>query len=1022
MRRWTIYGLLFGSGFSALVYELIWLRKFALVFGNTTYATSAVLVAFMGGLALGSHLLGKAADRVRDPLRLYGWLEAGIALSAVVIHYILIPTCQWLYIWFFQSVSQQIGVITLFRLVLSVLILLVPTLLMGGTLPMLSKIIAQQREHIGREVGRLYTVNTLGGVLGVFLTGFYLIRWFGELRSMWIAITVNALIAVTVFSLLRGLRPKADAQGPVLSLKKKLAQSRDFEYYLVLGVYAVSGFTALAYEVVWTRALIFYVSSTTYSFTIILATFLIGITLGSLLVSAVVDRLTSLRNWFAATQGVIALTALISIPLLNQMDQVHLWLFRYLHADNWTSVSLLLFATSFSILLIPTFCMGAAFPLVNRLTVRSLSAIGQGVGRVYLVNTLGTILGSLSAGFILLPLLGVSYSLLVLALCNLAAALVCIYFRPSLKISFAYGIGGILIWGVAFLLLAQHDGPLFTGIASYKNNRILYYKDGTTATIAALEKSNEINPWGRPVRLININGHNTAHTTYADIIIHKMLAHLPMLLHPNPAKALVIGFGFGNTCQSFLQYPIRQLDCVELVADERRTAAFFADENRGVFEDSRFRFLVNDGRNFISATRNEYDIISVNAVDPKFSPSLYTTEFYQLCYNKLSSDGMMVAWLPLYGMTDREVLSLIRSMVDVFPNTTLWYNNPEHLLLLGGKLPLRISVNQVKKRLSLASVESSLQQIFLDDPYAVLSTFMVDEDGLKTLVAGIEPHNDNNPVVEFSQVTLPILHPMVYQKILEQESLVLPLCEDVQADTATMKRIEAYQFAMMNFKRGLFAFRLAAAAHADSGQINPAIRVMRQAIERDPVIDFNLIFFLDWVSHQGELSSLEPLLHTAVQKAPRFAKAYVLLGLAHSQKAEWQTAQEWYQKALAIAPDFTAAHLNAALAYAQLQQWEEAAHSFERVVDLDSGNSFAHAGLAQIYYMMRAYDKAVTHNLTAIKLAPEQAPFYFNLGMIYEKQGNLRDAQLCFERGLKLAPDDSRAREMLQKVKARRNE
>lgn len=1033
MFHYLIYLLFFLSGAAGLIYQLIWVRKLVLIFGNTTYATSIILTAFMGGLALGSYWLGRYADRIKAPLKFYGWLELGIGVSAMLILFFFLPISDAIYVWLFGVIGNSSLVFNVVRFLLSVIILIIPTTLMGGTLPIISKYFITTSENFGQRLGRLYGFNTLGAVIGSFLTGFFLISMFGVSATLWIAIVLNLAIGVAaiLLSIQKGeiksatvpkeKRSKKEKQ-PAQSIPVKIRQYDSRTAKLALWLFGVAGFVSLAYEVIWTRALIFFVSSTTYSFTIILMTFLAGIALGSLVMAKWVDRLKRLLLWFSLFEIIIAIAAILTIPLFMNLNIVQNELLRILHSNNWTQVSALLFVTAFLILIIPTICMGAVFPVVNRIYVESIAKIGKGIGNVYMANTVGAIFGSFLAGFIIIPLVGLNTSILLLAVTNLAIAIILLFFEkdfPARKSQYLAFASAAIVFFLLISISTFTTKPIFLKTAGFFDTRLLDHNDTAAATVSVLEKKDQINIWGRNVRYLNVNGHNTAHTTFSDMIIHKMLAHLPMLLTPNPKHALVVGFGFGNTCRSFLDYEmIKTVDCVELVNYEKRTAEFFKTENEGVFSDPRFHFIVNDGRNYILATRKQYDIISINSVDPKFSPTLYTEEFYRLCRAKLNEDGQLVAWLPIYGMSLEEVQSLAKSFIRIFPNSSLWYNNPEHLLLVGMKGYYPIDLAAMKSRIESPEVASSLADIHLSDPFALLATFFCGGQMLDKFAGDAPSHTDDHPVVEFSRIPTKEMIPDVYQELLKYRESALTYCTNFEVFgeiEPVRNKIYRYEIEMKNLMAALFTYRMFGNNPQEKETVAEAIKSIRQILDDAPANDFALLQYVDLISHQ-DLATDKKYFEEAIARAPNFAKAYVLLGLELASRNEWEKALEFYQQAIQINDNYFTAHLNAGYAYIQLQRWEEAKQTFERVIVLDPGNPFAYSTIAQVHYMLNDFQKAIQSLNLAIKNQPEQANLYFNLGRMYQKNNQVREAIEAFEKGLQISPYDQRARLMLEQL------
>ena len=1025
--------MFFLSGVAGLVYQLLWMRKLALIFGNTTYATSAILTAFMGGLALGSYLIGKHADQIRKTLKFYGYLEFGIGASAIAILFLFISLSDSIYVWFYGFIGNSSFIFNVVRFLLSIIVLIIPTTLMGGTLPVISKYFIKKPDDFGSRLGRLYGINTLGAVIGAFLTGFFLIAAFGVNITMWIAISLNFGIGLFAV-LLDKLQKKTKAPEKKKIKNKKTKQSDEFKEKtvirnynpgvakLVLWLFGVAGFVSLAYEVLWTRVLIFFISSTTFSFTIILTTFLLGIALGSFMLSKWVDRLKNLLLWFGIFETIIALAAILTIPLFLNLTSIQNKLLFFVQPENWNHISFLLFLSAFIILIIPTFCMGAVFPIVNRIYVENVKKIGQGVGSVYMSNTIGSIFGSFLSGFVILPLLGLNNSILMLAIVNLLIGIILILsekYKDGGKY-FRFIVPGIAIIFFAIITLFTFTTkPLFLSTAGFQGTRLLYHKDTAAATVSVLEKNEQLNIWGRNVRYLNVNGHNTAHTTYSDMIIHKMLAHLPMLLVPEPKDALVVGFGFGNTCRSFLDYDmIKKVDCVELVKQEKQTAEYFKTENEGVFKDERFNFIVNDGRNYILATNKMYDVISINSVDPKFSPTLYTEEFYRLCRAKLNDDGQMVAWLPIYGMSLEEVQALVKSFIAVFPNSSLWYNNPEHLLLCGIKGYYPIDMEQLKYRIELPRIQKSLAEIHLADPYVLLSTFFCGHKMLGKFAGDVQSHSDNYPIVEFSHISTKEMAPDVYEELLACRETVLLYSTKYQAFgevEAVRKRILAYETKMKNLIAAFFSYRMFATSPEYKERIEDTVLKMQEALNKEPENDFALIQYVDLISHQ-DLTINKQFFEKAIAIAPNFAKAYVLLGLESANTQQWQNALNYYQQAIKINDKYFSAYLNMSSVLIQQKDWELAKENLQKLINLDAANPFIYSTIAQVYYMLNDYNKAIEHIQIAINSQPQQANLYFNLGMMCEKANRIQAAIEAFKNGLEILPYDQRARKKVEEL------
>ncbi|MFC1614923.1 fused MFS/spermidine synthase, partial [Gemmatimonadota bacterium] len=682
--RYWIYVFFFLSGTSGLVYEIVWMRKLTLIFGNTVHAVSTTLAVFMGGLALGSYLFGRAADRTASPLRLYVLLELGIAVSALAVTALFLPILDGTYIYLHRSGLSSGTMLFLVRLVLGMGILLLPTVLMGGTLPVMGRFLVRAPSEVGSVMGSLYGLNTLGAVAGSFAAGFLLIAAFGETVTIFSAAACNLAVGGGAYVLMRHLgRGRAAPASKIESAGSAGPKSADeTDSRAILLIYAVAGFASMAYEVLWTRSLIYFVGLSVHAFTIILISFLLGLALGSLAVIYLVDRWRKPLIVLGLLQWLIAASALAGIPVMGKLPSIYQKINLLLGANTYNQIFLVKFILCALLLGIPTLAMGAVFPVVNRLYVRTRHGLAGRVGALYASGTAGTIAGSLFAGFILLPITGIAGGLLAIAILNSMVGAAAFALRKK-PITLRLWPAAACLATIALSAAALSTGGGLDSIVSYSlhssGKEILYCRETTEASIAVLKNNTGD-------RELNINGESTAYTGFEDIVIHKFLSHLPLLLHKDPESILVVGFGFGSTVYSASRYDLSQIECVELVPEEIKTAPYFLPENHGVLDSGMVRMVFDDGRNHILTSGSKYDAISFNAIHPM----LYTLDFYRLCARALSPGGTICAWLPTNGFSLYEFKVLVRSFQEVFPHTSLWYNNPANLILLGSREPLKI--------------------------------------------------------------------------------------------------------------------------------------------------------------------------------------------------------------------------------------------------------------------------------------------------------------------------------------------
>jgi len=768
------------SGFTGLTYELIWTDMLRLIFGVTSQAISTVLAAFMGGLALGSLIFGRLADRSRSPLRFYAVLEAGIAVSVLVTPY-LFSSINRLYVLMAQSFPTSPWVFTTSRFLLSLIVLLIPTTLMGGTLPVISKFFVARLDRVGRGVGWLYAANTIGGIAGCLATGFLLVRFLGTRDTTLLAVAINLLVVLGAvfistqtthleFATSRDEQDSIPTESSHTVDTSVLTTSPSLARFVLLG-YGVAGATSLAYEVLWTRILLNFLGIMTYAFTTILATFLCGLALGSLCFARVADRRRDLLVIFGLLEIGVGLCA---IYLLHTIDTLAYISPLYSLAGK--------FAGAFALMLVPTFLMGAVFPVVTRLYTPVVTRLGTSLGNLYGANTIGCVVGALVAGFILLPTIGAQRGVLVVAVINVLLGLGALVLSPArsrLRRWAGYTAVPALLAGI---LISYQPAPTIVHSRRFRKGfekELLYYNEGAECSLAVVQY-----PLG--VLELNINGTEVAATDYYEGVIEQMLGHLPMLLAKHRDSALIIGFGTGATSGSIIQHPVQRLDCVELVPDERETAQYFLSRNRGVLNDPRTHFIPADGRNHLLTTQQTYDVIALSPIHPSLSPYLYTREFYELCKSRLRQDGVMCAWIPTNTLLFD---GLLRTFQTVFPHATLWFSNLHHTCLIGTPEPLRVDFATWEQRIHEPRVRNSLGEVWLDDPVRLLSTFVFDEETTRRFSAQAPINTDNHPCAKYDRLANPFkVEVYVTQQIMAACTKVLPYV-DITAEDARRTQI-----------------------------------------------------------------------------------------------------------------------------------------------------------------------------------------------------------------------------------------
>lgn len=756
--------LFFLSGASALIYEVVWGRRLAFIFGGTAFAISTVLAAYMAGLALGSWFFGRRIDRSGHPLVVYAALEAGIAAWAL-----LLPLLFGLLGGMFGAIHRSLHpgptALALIRFVLSFLVLLVSTILMGGTLPVLARLIVNESRGTGRKTGSLYAVNTVGAVVGTLVGGFALIPGLGLNGATLVAVVFNLLVAALGYGLRGSVRwspaPASVTSPPAAAARHAVARPAALTRGVLI-VYAASGFAALAYEVAWTKVLAGILGTTTYAFSAMLATFLLGLALGAFVMSRLADRVEPARL-LAWSQLAIGALALAALPLFGRLPLLYVEVFRR-WGSSWPAQTMTRFLLCAITMLPPTILMGGAFPLVARLYADDLRDTGRKIGQLYAANTWGAILGSLTAGFLLIPALGRQGTILAASLLNVAAGVgLAILIRSSMSRGWtiAMAVTGLalvplgLIGGRAWDRHIQTSGAYVYArdyartpgdlATALRQDQILYYSEETDALLAVTRRGDVLS--------VRINGKADAGTG-DDMLTQRLLGHLPLLHRPDAGEVLVIGLASGVTLGSTLAYPgVRHVDCVEMIPAMAEVVPLFREQNHDPLGDSRVNLVIGDGRNHLALTDHRYDVIISEPSNPWISGigSLFTREFFALGRRRLSDGGLFCQWVQTYQMTQADFGSVVRTFRGAFPHVAIWMAWPGDVLLLGSAGPVTLDAARAQALLERPEVSRDLAPLGIESVENLLASFVGSDGPALQLGPDSGPlSTDDNLRLEFS--------------------------------------------------------------------------------------------------------------------------------------------------------------------------------------------------------------------------------------------------------------------------------
>ncbi|MBI3929331.1 MAG: fused MFS/spermidine synthase [Armatimonadetes bacterium] len=724
--RWLLAAF-FLSGAAALIFEVLWTRMLGWIFGTTIHAISTSVTAFMAGLALGSWLGGRLADRFADSLRLYVLLELltgglGMILTLALPH--LGPVAALL---------DPLGLTGRFCFIFA--ILLIPTTMMGATLPILVRHLSRLDARLGSITARLYAINTVGAVAGTLATDFALVPALGLAATGLLAGGFNLLAATVVAGLRRHLGCLSQSAG----------ESRDLPAPVWLAAaFACSGFAALAYEVLWTRVLLFLVGSEIYAFSLILAVFLAGLAGGAALMGPQVDQHPRPLRVLAGLQVLLALLGIVTVLAGAHFEDLKpVW--SHL-GQGWAGYVLTTSAACIIVMLPATLAMGATVPLFVRLGARE-GAVGKAVGTMYAANTVGSALGSLAAGFLLLPALGLQHSLSLIASLNLVLALMLFWASRPAPV---YRVAAILlVAGSSAGAFSLPPDLLLTHTYERRFGTLVYFREGLESTLAVATPEDFD---GQRYRRLVVNGYSMTGLSFKSQRYMKLLGHLPVLLHRDPREALVICLGTGMTLSAVAAHPdLERIDCVDLDPGVREALPYFASANKEVWKDPRVSIHIEDGRHWLLTTGKRYDVITFEPPPPHNAGvvNLYSRDYYELCRSRLKPGGLVCQWLPVHQMTPEEVRQCIRAFVDVFPSGTLWSNFAySDLCLLGGEEPLHLDPSVLGPR--MAKISPELKAIGLEDAESLLATFLHGPDALRGYTKSSLALTDDRPFLQYS--------------------------------------------------------------------------------------------------------------------------------------------------------------------------------------------------------------------------------------------------------------------------------
>ena len=772
------------SGATGLIYEVVWARMLGLVFGATTLAISAVLAAFMGGLALGSALAARYAARIARPVRAYALIEIAVGLYALAVP-LLFRGIDRVYAEAGQHFHPGFYGAAFSRFALATIVLVVPTALMGATLPVLVAALQRSSGHKVSAVARLYMWNLAGAITGAIAAGFFLLPHYGVRATIWIAAATNLAIGLAALLLDANF---ADSRNDIANqvphdrseeINRPLPQAVLTVRFWLFGAF-ISGFVTISMQVVWSRMLAMIIGSSTYAFSIVLALFLSGLALGAYIVSTKKNS-DGLRRAVLVTELLTAFTLFLSLRITSATPNFLVSTGLTLGINSWTGLLALQIAAAALLILLPAILMGMVMPLVlmwagstrqkqpDELASDPTPSSVSLVGRSYALNTVGAIVGSVITAFLLIPGTSTRFTVFcAAALCLITAG---IAYEPrratsdrALARSLAIGaaVTLIIVMFVAWprlnlnaLSTGAYDSYVRVlaksrgGVADKDQNdeagshQLLMYEEGRTATVSVRRD------WG--ITSVAINGRTNA-SDADDMPTQVMLGQLGVLNAPRPGKALIVGFATGVTAGSVLQSPIESVDCVEIEPAAVASSHFFEHVNNRPLDDPRLHLIIDDARTYLRVNPGTYDLIISEPSHPWVPgvANLFTREFFILGRERLRDDGVFVQWLQIYQLSTESLRSVLATFHESFPHVAVFRvqgaAKGKDLILVGSRRAL--SLDRLDDRMRDPRTKADLARVGIKTADDVRAWFVCDENQLGPAVAGAIINTDDNMHVE----------------------------------------------------------------------------------------------------------------------------------------------------------------------------------------------------------------------------------------------------------------------------------
>ncbi|MBI4863976.1 MAG: fused MFS/spermidine synthase [Candidatus Riflebacteria bacterium] len=990
--------LFLASGFAGLVFEVVSSKLLGLLMGNSIYSITTVVTSFMAGLALGSFL----ADRIcrgRRPLMVYGLLEAAVGLFCLSFPFMLDLAHPILKIAY-AHLQDHFYLLSLIRFVIAFGLLLIPTTLMGATLPVLASGLSRRGTSVSETVGLLYAINSLGAVLGSLGSSFVILPALGISTSLKVIALVDLSIALLAFWADRRWQAASTVDQEASTGPATESVPDPVPVGALVAALGLAGFASMVYEIAWTRALILVIGSSTYAFSMILASFIAGISLGSYVASRLERWDVKPQSILVYALGGVSVTGLSTLPLIGQLP---IWLVDIMidFSKQWWLLQAIELGLVMMVVLVPATLMGMCFPLTARLLIQSREGVTQKLGRLYAANTAGNIAGSFSAGALLIPVFGIQWTILAASIVEGATAAILSLvllpwpLRPRLKAAGAALLIPVLLYQCLPVwdhMVMSSGVFLYAGLyvkgahrsqadyreAMHRYGRTIFHKEGTSATVSVREHVDGD-------RGLVINGKTDA-SSVGDMKTQRLMGHLPMLLHPSPDDALVIGLGSGVTLSSVLAHPTRRVDLVEISPEIVEASRYFVRENRNCLGDPRVHLTITDARNHLALTDRKYDVISSEPTNPWIAgvATLFTQEFFQLLRDHTKPGGVVAHWVQGYSQSAEDFTAVVGTFRSVFPYMTLWKSTRGvDYIMVGSDKPLLPDRQLLARRFDDSRILRDMVEVGVEDATDLLAHFLATPKTLDAFVAGSYLLTDDNLRLEFSAPR------NLYRRDKPFYGMAEVTQEDITEYVTFPSEAERQRTRTIVTARRYLADSL---GYLQAADIDSAIKALREARRLAP-LEKGSVKLVQTV-YVGVTTLLEKM-GRSDEAAAWLKQIYALhpddpdllneMGNICGLSGNYADAAQYYLKALAKEPDHLGAHKNLALVYYSTGRDQDAIREYEKV----------------------------------IALSPYEAKMLNNLGILYEKVADLEKAKRSYRLALQVDPAFEAPRKNLKDLEAR---